>query len=77
MEWERLEDTLVGIQQNIRRGAFPNEAAVSQGIVLPILNGLGWSVFDPSVVVPEYTVEGRQVDYALWARPEQPSLPSS
>lgn len=69
-----LEDTLAGIQQNIRRGTFPNEAAVSQGIVLPILNGLGWSVFDPSVVVPEYTVEGRRVDYALCARSEQPAV---
>lgn len=67
-----LEETLTRIQQSIRRGAFPNEAAVSQGIVLPILNALGWSVFDPSVVTPEYTVEGRRVDFALCARPDQP-----
>lgn len=68
-----LEETLTRIQQSIRRGAFPNEAAVSQGIVLPILNGLGWSVFDPGVVTPEYTVEGRRVDFALCARPDQPA----
>ncbi len=67
-----LEETLTRIQQSIRRGVFPNEAAVSQGIVLPILNALGWSVFDPSVVSPEYTVEGRRVDFALCGRPDQP-----
>lgn len=69
-----LEETLIRIQSSIRRGAFPNEAAVSQGIVLPILNALGWSVFDPGVVIPEYTMEGRRVDFALCARPEQPSV---
>ena len=69
-----LEETLTRIQQSIRRGAFPSEAAVSTGIVLPILNALGWSVFDPSVVTPEYTVEGRRVDFALCARPDQPTV---
>lgn len=69
-----LEETIARIQQGIRRGAFSNEAAVSQGIVLPILNALGWSVFDPGVVTPEYPVEGGRVDLALCARPDQPSV---
>ncbi len=42
-----------------------NEAQTSQGIVLPILNNLGWEVFDTSEVVPEYSVGGRRVDFAL------------
>ena len=41
------------------------EAAVSTGAVLPMLKGLGWPVFEPSVVYPQYPVEGRWVDYAL------------
>jgi hypothetical protein len=69
-----LDETLTRIQQSIRRGAFTNEAAVSQGILLPVLNELGWNVFDPALVSPEYTVEGRRVDFALCARLNQPSV---
>ncbi len=42
-----------------------SEAQTSQGIVLPILNNLGWDVFDTSEVTPEYSVGGRRVDFAL------------
>ena len=42
-----------------------SEAQTSQGIVLPILNNLGWDVFDTSEVTPEYAVGGRRVDFAL------------
>ena len=42
-----------------------SEAQTSQGIVLPILNNLGWEVFDTNEVVPEYSVGGRRVDFAL------------
>ena len=38
---------------------------MSSGVVLPILDGLGWPVFDPSIVAPEYGVGKRRVDYAL------------
>lgn len=49
----------------MRTGQFVNEAAISTGVVLPILNDLEWPVFDPTVVAPEFTVEGRRVDFAL------------
>ena len=42
-----------------------SEAQTSQGIVLPILNNLGWDVFDTSEVTPEYSVSGGRVDFAL------------
>lgn len=42
-----------------------SEAQTSQGIVLPILNNLGWDVFNTSEVSPEYSVGGRRVDFAL------------
>jgi hypothetical protein len=42
-----------------------SEAQTSQGIVLPILNNLGWDVFNTSEVTPEYSVGGRRVDFAL------------
>jgi hypothetical protein len=41
------------------------EAQTSQGIVLPILDSLGWEVFDTREVTPEYSVGGRRVDFAL------------
>ena len=49
----------------LRSGRLANEAAVSSGVVLPILDALGWPAFDPSVVAPEYGVGKRRVDFAL------------
>ena len=66
-----LEDTIQKIQENLRTGSFSNEASVSNGAVLPILNDLGWPVFNTAVVHPQYTVRpvdqvGRKwVDFAL------------
>jgi len=45
---------------------FPNEAAVSQGAVLPILQACGWSTHKTDEVCPEYaTQDNQRVDYAL------------
>ncbi|MEL7361897.1 MAG: type I restriction endonuclease [Bacteroidota bacterium] len=49
----------------IRAGRLANEAAVSSGVVLPLLDALGWPAFDPSIVAPEYSVGNRRVDFAL------------
>ncbi|BCD61516.1 predicted type IV restriction endonuclease [Nitratiruptor sp. YY08-26] len=60
-----LSEHLKKIRDGLREGRFNSEAAVSQGILLPTLYELGWPIFDTSIVIPEYTVEGRRVDYAL------------
>jgi len=60
--------------ERLRAGIFTSEAAVSQGIVLPTLQALGWPVFDTSVVIPEYSVVGRRVDYALCHPKNRPSV---
>ena len=60
-----LKEHIGEIQADLRAGRFPNEASVSQGIVLRILQVLGWPVFDSRVVWPQYSVEGGRVDYAL------------
>lgn len=67
-----MKEHLLHIQENIRAGLFINEAAVSQGIVLRILQVLGWPIFDSRVVSPEYGVEGRRVDFALCHPPSKP-----
>jgi hypothetical protein len=53
------------VRQRLREKALVNEASVSIGVVLPILDALGWPAFDPSVVAPEYNVGTRRVDFAL------------
>lgn len=53
------------VREAIKLGQFVNEAAVCQGVVLRLLGALGWPVFDPMRVAPEYAVEGRRVDLAL------------
>ena len=64
-----IVETISQIQVNLRQGRFRDEAAVSLGVVLPILNALEWPVFDTSVVIPQYQVaehpERRVVDFAL------------
>ena len=69
-----LEQDISDIRENLRRGRYPNEAAVSQGIVRRLLGSLGWPIYDPQVIYPEYTVEGRRVDYALCHPASKPRI---
>lgn len=68
----KLAKHIQKLREDLRKGKFTSEAAVSQGILLPTLHVLGWPVFDTSIVTPEYTVEGRRVDYALCNPPNRP-----
>ncbi len=54
------------------------EEATKNALVLPFLNGLGYNVFDPTEVVPEFvadvgTKKGEKVDYVIM-REGKPSL---
>jgi hypothetical protein len=69
-----IETHIKEVRDQLRRGEFTSEAAVSQGILLKALYELGWPVFDTSIVVPEYSLEGRRVDYALCHPANQPSV---
>jgi len=69
-----LHGHIARVRSAIGSGQFVNEASVSTGIVLPILQELGWPVFDPQVVAPEYTVEGRRVDFALCHPRNKPAV---
>jgi hypothetical protein len=42
-----------------------NEEATKQSIILPILQHIGWQVFDTDEVSPEFSIENTRVDYAL------------
>jgi predicted type IV restriction endonuclease len=68
-----LETTLTDIVTRLRQGRFQNEQAISQGIVLRLLQELGWDTWDTTIVCPEFkTGEGR-VDFALCHPPKQPA----
>ena len=69
-----LSDHLKKNQEGLRQGSYTSEASVSQGILLPALNALGWPVFDTSIVVPEFSLEGRRVDFALWHPKNKPAV---
>jgi hypothetical protein len=69
-----LETTLTDITARLRQGRFANEQAIAQGIVLRVLQELGWDTWDTAVVWPEYkTGEGR-VDFALCQPPTKPAI---
>ena|SRR5712664_960615 len=69
-----IEDTLTDVVARLRQGKFPNEQAISQGVVLRILRDLGWDTWDTNVVWPEYqTGEGR-ADFALCHPPSKPAI---
>ena len=71
---EALVNIVREIQSRLKTGQFTNEASVSQGAVLPILQALEWPIFDAQVVCPEYTLENRRVDFALCHQPRRPEV---
>lgn len=69
-----LADQLDRAKERIRRGEFDSEEAVRQGIILPVLQALGWPIFETPVVFPEYSLGTRRVDYALCHPARKPSV---
>ncbi|VAW38127.1 FIG00502112: hypothetical protein, partial [hydrothermal vent metagenome] len=69
-----LKEHIDEIKTALRAGRFLNEASVSQGVVMRILQALGWPVYDSQVVCPEYSVEDKRVDYALCHPKEKPAV---
>lgn len=65
-----LKDTLTHILEHERQLAETNEATTQQYVVLPILRTLGWDDTDLASmeVLPEYQVESRRADYALYVK---------
>lgn len=67
-----LEDHIEGVRGAIRAGRFANEAAICQGIVLRLLGALDWPAYDTDIVCPEFSLQGRRVDFALCHPPRKP-----
>jgi predicted type IV restriction endonuclease len=69
-----LEELIEKICKRLNDGAYPNEAAVSFSILMPILRALGWDDSDPDQVIPEHSSGGRRVDFALCGTSKRPSV---
>lgn len=69
-----MEQLLERIQDRLAVGAFANEAAVSIGVIVPILTALGWDSSDPDQFLPEYSSGRGRVDFALCAIPRRPAV---
>jgi len=61
---ENLNDLVEELRNN-KNIRYYDEAATKQGIVLRILNLLGWNTFSIDEVYPEYPVSTLKIDYAL------------
>lgn len=67
-----LIDTLARLASKIPQqfSALQTEEATKNALVMPMINALGYNVFDPLEVVPEFTADvgtkkGEKVDYAI------------
>jgi len=65
-----VEDQLISFIESLKTDrrivSFDlDEAATQQGIVLPVLQLLGWNIFDTNEVRPQYSVGAGKVDYSL------------
>ena len=70
-----LNTTLADITARLQQNRFPNEQAISQGIVLRVLRELGWDTYDANVVWPEYQTAGSsRADFALCHPPSKPRI---
>ena len=47
------------------KSAFKSEEATKMGLIIPVLQALGWDVFDPDEVMPETVASGGNVDICL------------
>lgn len=67
-----LIDQLQQIASRIEKqlGHLQTEEATKNALIMPMINALGYNVFDPTEVVPEFTADvgmkkGEKVDYAI------------
>jgi predicted type IV restriction endonuclease len=69
-----LTETLGNIITALRQGRFPNEQAISQGVVLRLLQELGWDAWDTAIVWPEFQTGQGRADFALCHPPSKPAI---
>ena len=69
-----IEKHIADIQNKLRNNEYPNEQSISQGIVLRILSEMQWPTYEPQLVIPEYLIHGKRVDFALCVQKNKPII---
>lgn len=71
----KLQEYIARVRARLEQGSYSDsEAAVRQGIIDPLLRLLGWDTDNVQCVVPEYSVGGGRVDYALCHPSKKPRV---
>ena len=71
---ESLAERLHDLAAEWERRTFANRPEVVDGVVLPLLQHLGWETADPGVAVRDFTTAAGTVDFALCAPPGDPRI---
>ena len=71
---ESLAERLHDLAAEWERRTFATRQEVVDGIVLPLLQHLGWEAADPGVTVRDFTTAAGSVDLALCAPPGGPRI---
>jgi predicted type IV restriction endonuclease len=66
--------TIQSIITSLKQREFVNEAEVTQGVILRILNQLNWDVYDTKKVKPQFRIDNRMIDFALCSPDNKPSI---
>jgi len=61
---KEIYNLILDIRSNQQAVSF-DEATTKQAIILRLLSGLGWDIFNTNEVKPEYSVANKRVDYSL------------
>jgi len=69
-----LEEHIQDIQKKLKHNEYPNEQSISQGVVLRLLSALQWPIYDTQTVMPEYSIAGKRVDFALCVQTNKPVI---
>ncbi|QDS94280.1 hypothetical protein FF011L_30590 [Roseimaritima multifibrata] len=62
--------TRLAVRMESQHELLGTEEATKNAVIMPIINALGYNVFDPTEVIPEFTADvgmkkGEKVDYAI------------
>ncbi len=73
-----MKELLADIKARLLKGEYKNEEHVRLSLVVRVLDGLGWNIWNPMEVNAEFVVvpseDNKKVDVALFLRPVVPSV---
>ena len=71
---DSLAERLCDVAADYMHGRFATRPDVVDGIVLPLLQHLGWETGDPGVAAPDFSTAAGTIDFALCHPPGDPRI---